>query len=169
MRAGLDFMFTRTDAMRIFSHCPDSNPGALALAKAGGARMWFRNEVEPELGPGMVVSWDIFDWIAGEKTLEAEGEEFHDVSERAIADAKIEIPEHPHDPVHNRYVGAAVRMARAGQVHKSVLVYNLWAAAAWYPPAQFISDDPPTIDAGLGMIVTLEPDGDLKVVQCPSA
>ena len=168
MRAGLDFMFTRTDAMRIFSHCPDDNSGALALAKSGGARLWFRNELEPQLGPGQVVAWDIFDWVARTPDLEAEGEEFHDVSEKAIAANGIELPDHPHDPIHNRYVGATVRMARAGQVRKGVLVYNLWAGAAGYPPADFISESPPTINAGLGMIVQLAPDGEMEVAQCPS-
>jgi RimJ/RimL family protein N-acetyltransferase len=52
MRAGFDFMFTRTDCMRIYSHCPDSNPAALAFAKAGGARPWFRKENDALLGPG---------------------------------------------------------------------------------------------------------------------
>jgi hypothetical protein len=168
MRAGLDFMFTRTDCMKIFSHCPDNNPAASALARAGGARPWFRNELEPHFGSSQVVSWDLFDWIVKTPELEAEGEEFHAVSEAAMKQAKIELPAHPHDPIHNRAVGATVRMCRAGQVKKGVLSYNLWACAAGYPQARFISDEPPTIDAGMGMIVSMTPSGEMQVLQCPS-
>ena len=169
MRAGLDFMFTRTDAMRIFSHCPDNTPAALGLAVKGGARRWFRNEVEPILGPGQVVAWDIFDWAAGEESLEVEGREFHKVSDEAAKEAGLNLPEHAEDHIHDRYVGAAVRMCRRGQARKGVLVYNLWAAAAGYPPARFISSDPVIIDAGLGMLMGLKPNGAMEVLQCPSA
>lgn len=168
MRAGLDFMFTRTDAMRIFSHCPDNNPAALALARSGRARLWFRNEVEPQFGPGQVVSWDVMDWIAGEESLEQEGREFHEISEEAIREAGLDLPQHAEDRIHDRYVGATVRMCRRGQSRKGVLLYNLWSSAAGYPPAKFISDDPVIIDAGLGMLMGLKADGAMEVLQCPS-
>jgi hypothetical protein len=76
MRAGLEYMFTRTDCMRIFSHCPDSNPATLGLARAGWAHQWFRREIEPQLGPGMTVSWDVFDWPNNDLSLEEDGRLF---------------------------------------------------------------------------------------------
>ncbi len=161
MRAGLDFMFTRTDCMHIHSHCPDSNRPALQLALKGGAKPWFRNEVEPRLGPGMAVRWDLLDWIVSNADLEREGMEFHALAEPWAKEHGL--PEHADDPIHDRAVGATVRMARNGQIRKGVLSYNLWALSAMYPPARFISDDPPTIDAGLGMIVSLAPDGQMEV------
>lgn len=161
VKAGLDFMFTRTDAMRISSHCPDNNPAALGLAVKGGAKRWFRNEHHPLYGPGVVVAWDLFDWTTSNAELEAEGEEFHEASEKAIAESPFEFQEHPHDPIHNRAVGATVRMCRRGQAKKGVLAYNLWASAAGYPPARLISENPPAIDAGVGMVVSLNPDGAL--------
>lgn len=160
MRAGLDFMFTRTDCMGIHSHCPDSNPPAMRLAMIGGAKPWFRNEMEPNFGPGMAVRWDLLDWIVSNADLEREGREFHAVA-KAWADANG-YPDHPDDPIHDRAVGASVRMARNGQVRKGVLSYNLWALSAGYPPAMFLNDDPPTIDAGLGMVVSMRPDGQME-------
>lgn len=161
MKAGLDFMFTRTDAMRIFSHCPDNNPAALAFARAGSARLWFRKEIDPQLGPGQVVSWDIFDWATGEQSLEAEGELFHDLLEDAKLQADSPLPTHDHDEVHNRVVGAVCLMARRGNIRKGVILYNLWAGAAGYQDIALISESPPVVDVRDG-IMGLNSEGDME-------
>jgi hypothetical protein len=165
MRAGFDFMFTRTDCMRIYSHCPDSNPAALAFAQAGGARPWFRKENDALLGPGQVVSWDIFDWAVSEPALEAEGNAFHEMLEDAKADAGSDLPQHADDPWHDRCVGAVARMCKRGQARKGVGLYNLWAGAAGYAPIQLLSEAPPLVDVGDG-IVGLSTEGELEVMQC---
>ena len=165
MRAGLDFMFTRTDAMRIFSHCPENNPAALALATRGGAHLWFWKANDPLLGPGQVVSWDALDWATSETALEADGRAFHDLLETAKLESGSTLPVHDDDPVHDRMVGAASRMCRRGQPKKGVLLYNLWAAAAGYAPIDLISEDPPTVDVR-DAIVTVNPLGEMEVVQC---
>jgi hypothetical protein len=97
MQSGLDFMFTRTDCMRIFSHCPDNNPATLALALKGGAKAWFRKEHDP-LGPGTVVSWDIMDWATNTPDLEADGKQFHDLLEAAKTEAGSSQPVHDDEP-----------------------------------------------------------------------
>jgi hypothetical protein len=165
MRAGLEFMFTRTDGMKIHTQCPDSNPAALALALKGGAKRWFRNELEPTLGPGQVVSWDIDDWIVRAESMEAGGEEFHAFSDEALA--HLHLPEHPHDPIHNRVVGASLAMYRGGQPAKATLTYNVWASAAGYPQAQLLSRDPLRVDVGLGLILGLDAAGNMEVAECP--
>lgn len=159
MQAGLDFMFTRTDCMRIFSHCPDNNRSALALAEKGGARPWFRNEVEPMLGPGQVVSWDIMDWLTKTDELAGDGEAFHDLIERAKTLTGAELPDHPPDRVHDRVVGGVSRMCQRGQPAKGALCYNLWAAAAYYQPIRPISLDPPIMDVGEGFVVAIGENG----------
>ena len=165
MKAGLDFMFTRTDAMRIYSHCPDTNPPALGLARAGTARPWFRTMHDPLLGPGQVVSWDVWDWAVAEPALERDGQLFHDLLESAKAESGSRLPQHDHDPIHDRAVGAASRMCRRGQAAKGVLLYNLWAGAAGYAPISMISTDPPVIDV-VDAIVGVSPDGEMEVRSC---
>jgi hypothetical protein len=165
MRAGLEFMFTRTDAMRIFSQCPDNNPGAMGLAVKGGAKRWFRKEHDPVFGPSTVVSWDLFDWATGNRELEPEGQQFHDCLEAAKAGAGSALPAHDDDPAHDRVVGAASLMCKRGQAKKGVLLYNLWAAAAGYAPIRLVADDPPVIDV-VDAIVGLTAAGEMEVVQC---
>jgi RimJ/RimL family protein N-acetyltransferase len=164
MKAGLDFMFTRTDCMRIFSHCPDNNPAALALALKGGARPWFRKEHDERFGPGTIVAWDVMDWAQSASGLEADGQQFHELLEAAKKEAGSELPTHDDEPAHDRMVGAVSRMCQRGQVKKGVLLYRLWAGAAGYAPISLISDDPPMVDVVDG-IVGIE-DGKLKVLGC---
>jgi hypothetical protein len=167
MQSGLDFMFTRTDCMRIFSHCPDSNPAALALALKGGAKSWFRKEHDPQFGPGTVVSWDIMDWAMATPDLEADGEQFHELIEAAKITESSPLPVHDNEPSHDRMVGAVSRMCHRGQARKGVILYNLWASAAGYAPITLMADDPPLVDVVDG-IVGLE-DGKLRVLAVKSA
>jgi RimJ/RimL family protein N-acetyltransferase len=164
MQAGLEWMFTRTDCMRIFSHCPDDNPAAFALARKGGAKDWFyrRNH---ELGPGQTVSWEILDWATSEPSLEEHGRAFHNKIEEAKAKAGSERETHADDAVHDRVVGAALLMAQRGNVKKGVGLYSLWAAAAGYAPIRLISEAPPLVDVGDG-IVGLTNEGELEVLAC---
>lgn len=165
MRAGFDFMFTRTDCMRIFSHCPDSNPAALSFARAGGANRWFRKENDPLLGPGQVVSWDIMDWAVREQSLESDGHGFHAMLETAKAEKGSELPTHPDDPAHDRMVGAVSRMCKRGQARKGVALYNLYAAASGYAPIQLLSEAPPVVDVQ-DAIVGTNTAGNMEVLQC---
>jgi hypothetical protein len=164
MQSGLDFMFTRTDCMRIFSHCPDQNPATLALALKGGAKQWFRKEHDP-LGPGTVVSWDIMDWATNTPDLGADGKQFHDLLEAAKVKEGSTLVVHDDEPAHDRMVGAVSRMCHRGQARKGVILYNLWCAAAGYVPITLLADNPPLIDVVDG-IVTLNKDGEMEVLAC---
>jgi hypothetical protein len=162
MRSGLDFMFTRTDCMRIFSLCPDNNPATLQLALKGGAKPWFRKEHDEKFGPGTIVAWDIMDWATASSELEADGKQFHDLLEAAKIEAGSDLPAHDDEPSHDRVVGAVSRMCHRGQARKGVILYNLWAAAAGYAPITLLADSPPLVDVVDG-IVGLE-DGKMQVV-----
>jgi hypothetical protein len=145
MRAGLDFMFTGTDCMRITSHIPDNNPGAKGLGIKAGFRPWFRRETDG-LGPTAVVRIDIEDWIAGNEELEADGKAFHELLERAKADIGSSLPQHPDDCSHDCHVGAAIRMCKRGQAAKGIGLYNRWAQLAGYSQVRLLNDAPVLVD-----------------------
>jgi hypothetical protein len=161
MQSGLDFMFTRTDCMRIFSHCPDSESSNPRARAEGRGEAWFRKEHDP-LGPGTVVSWDIMDWATNTPDLEADGKQFHDLLEAAKIEAGSALPVHDDEPAHDRMVGAVSRMCHRGQARKGVILYNLWASAAGYAPITLLGDNPPMVDVVDG-VVTIE-DGQMKVL-----
>lgn len=164
MRDGLEYMFTRTDCMRIFSHCPDDNPAALGLARAGHAAMWFRKVNDPLLGPGQVVSWTALEWMT-DAGSEREGRAFHQMLEAAKVKSGSELPQHEDDPAHDRAVGAAALMCKHGQAAKGVALYNVWAVAAGYAPVTMLSEKPPLVDI-LDAVVGLNNDGGMEVLLC---
>jgi hypothetical protein len=163
MRAGMDYMFTRTNALQLTTFLPDNNPAARGLALKGGFKEWFRRQNHP-IGPGVQARIDVDEWIAGTPDLEADGERFHHALEQAKADAGSSLPTHEDDPIHERYVGAAFRMFGRGQAQKAQAIYNRWAGNAGYAQIRLISESPPVVDA-VDAIVTLA-DGDIQVLQC---
>jgi hypothetical protein len=163
MRAGMDFMFTRTGCLQLTTFLPDSNPAAAGLGLKGGFRKWFRRETHP-LGAGWQARLDVDDWITKTEDLEADGERFHKALEAAKEKAGSELPTHPHDITHERYVGASLRMFARGQGRKAEALYNRWAVNAGYAPIRLISEVPPVVDAVDG-IVTLDGD-EIQVLSC---
>jgi hypothetical protein len=167
MRAGMDYMFTRTNAVQLTTFLPDNNPAAKGLALKGGFRPWFRRETSP-LGPGSQARIELDDWIVRTPDLEADGERFHAAVTGAVQKARPELPAHPEDKVHDRYVGAVLRMFERGQPRKGEAIYNRWAVNAGYTPCRLISEAPPTLDVsepGLRCIVGLH-DGEVEVLAC---
>lgn len=167
MRAGMDYMFTRTNCLQITTFLPDNNSAAGGLAIKGGFRKWFRRE-NHICGPGWQARIDIDDWISRTEELEADGERFHDTITAAVKMARPELQEHPEDHIHDRYVGAAVRMCERGQCRKAEALYNRWAVNAGYTQTRIISEAPPTFDVsepGLTCLVAIQ-DGELQVLTC---
>jgi hypothetical protein len=165
MRAGMDYMFTRTNALQLTTFLPDNNPAARGLALKGGFREWFRRDQTP-LGPGAQARIDIDDWISDTPELEREGERFHSAIEEAKARFGSALPDHPEDKLHDRYAGASLLMCERGQMMKGEAIYNRWAVNAGYTPIRRISDAPPLMDVGEGVLVALGANG-LEVLQCP--
>lgn len=163
MRAGMDYMFTRTNALQLTTFLPDNNPAAKGLALKGGFKPWMRR-ANHICGTGEQARIDIDDWICRTLELEADGERFHDALEQAKVAQGSTLPVHDHDPVHERYVGAAFRMFSRGQGRKAEAIYNRWAANAGYAQIRLISESPPVVDA-IDAVVGMN-DGQVEVLLC---
>lgn len=171
MRQGFDYMFTRTDAHTIYSQIPDNNPAAQAMAKHARFRPLFRREDTPR-GPTQYVGLTIDEWAQGNEALETDGEWFHSEIEKAVKAVNPDLQDHPHDPSHDRAVGAAVRMVKRGQVQKGMALYNRWARLAGQTPATVHSTAPVVIDvsepsAGLICVIGLEGEN-MEILLCRS-
>lgn len=158
MWAAFDYMFTRTDCERVITQVPDSNPAAAALAKVAGFRLMFRREDTPR-GPTAFMGLTAEEWAQGNPRLKADGEEFHRLLEQAKT---TEL--HPHDAAHERAVGAAMRMVKAGNAAKGVNFYNRWARLAGYAPITLISSQPVVVDV-VDAVMGLGPDG-MEILLC---
>lgn len=145
MRSTLEYMFIQTDMFRIVTQIPDDNPAAASLASKGGFKPWFRRE-DTLLGPSEFVMLELDSWVQDNASLEADGDWFHEQLLAAKFEAGSRLPEHPHDPAHERAVGAAVRMIKAGNVGKGVSTYNRCAVCAGYAPLAILSFNPVVID-----------------------
>lgn len=166
---GLRYLFTATDCMKVVTKVPACNRPAAALARVSGfvpvfdrADAWGAPD-----GVRCAVSYQAitFDqWKARDPELEAEGHRFHDALETTKAAAGSELSTHPDDPAHDRAVGAAALMIRAGNVAKAVVLYNEWARFAGYAPITLLSLTPPIIDV-LDAVVTAR-DGEMEILSC---
>lgn len=145
----LEWMFTRTDCVDIMTRVPKGNLAARALARAIHGTIEYRMEhgwvIDNTLVYADVFSLQIQTWMAKAPGLEAHGEKFHDDLEKEYARFDKSGPNHPHDPVHDRYVGA-VSLMMPFQPHKAVIMYSRWAGMAGYAPIRIVSDDPIIID-----------------------
>lgn len=164
----LDWMFTKTDCMDVMTRIPAGNHAARAMAKNLNGRLEFRLQKGWVQGDEVVhadiYSWQVPGWMANSPSLIAEGMLFHHKLEQEYARLGKEEPQHPLDPVHDRYVGAASLMFRAGQTHKAVVFYNRWAGMAGYAPISVVSEDPIIIDLQESL-VQITDDGDFFVLR----
>lgn len=168
-RAGLRYVFTATDALRLVTKVPDCNRPAARLAKAAGFRELFRREAcWPTPGGDrcgvayLALGFD--DWRAADDTLSADGHWFHERLETAKRDAGSEMPTHDDDDAHERAVGAAVQMIRAGNAEKAIALYNQWAGFAGYAPLGLLSLAPVIVDAGDAVLEVRNQD--MEVLLC---
>lgn len=163
MREGFDYMFTRTDCTRVVTQVPDNNPAAKGFARLARFRPMFRRE-QGLLGPTEYMGLGIEEWAQDNHSLEADGEWFHAQLEDAKKANGSALPVHDHDPAHERAVGGAVRMIRAGNAAKGVGFYNRWARLAGYAPITLISARPPVIDV-VDAVVSLR-DNEMEILLC---
>jgi hypothetical protein len=147
MRDGFDYLFTRTDCHTVLTQVPDINRAAAALAKHARFRPMFRR-ADTMRGPTAYMGLTVEQWVQDNPDLEADGEWFHDSLSAAKKLSGSDLPEHAHDPAHERAVGAAVRMIRAGNARKGIGLYNQWARFAGYLPVSLISETPVIVDVG---------------------
>lgn len=132
-QAALSLAFTHTDAEHLVTMVPDSNQQARWFAHSMGFRDTFKRE-------GMqFMRMEVDDWILQDRSLRSDGEAFH---------SRLGEVSHGHDPSHDAYVGAAVRMIGGIQFEKAERVYGRWARSAGYLPFEFVSAEPVRIDIG---------------------
>lgn len=166
---GLRYLFTATDCMKVVTKVPACNRPAAALARASGFVPVF-DRADAWDGPDGVrcaVSYQAitFDqWKCRDGELEVEGHRFHEKLESMKAAAGSALATHPDDAAHDRAVGAAALMIRAGNVAKAVVLYNEWARFAGYAPISLLSLTPPIIDI-LDAVVTAH-DGEMEILSC---
>lgn len=150
VRQALYWMFTRTDAVEIWTRCPKGNLGARALARAVGGAFEFTAQ-RGWIQDGAVIQADIFalriqDWMKTASGLVEVGEWFHESLKREFERTGRPEETHPDDGVHDRYVGLAVEMIRNGQPYKGAIFYNRFAAMAGYEKVRILSVDPVVVD-----------------------
>lgn len=155
------WMFMRTTAWDVLTRVPEGHVAARAAAIRRGMRFEFTRPQEcvfkNEKVDVHIYSIRLQDWIKQADALDATGREFHDMLHAAAERYGVTDPAHDDDPNHNRYVGAAVEMARHGQVRKAVLWYNRWAMASRHPPIALLRDGNPAmvrIDHGFVLTAT---------------
>jgi hypothetical protein len=100
-------------------------------------------------------SFRIQDWLPTATNMIKVGQQFH-VHLHAGAEALgVEDEAHADEPNHNLYVGAAVSMARFGQVGKAALLYNRWALVSRHKPIAVLGINPTKLKIDHGLVVTL--------------
>lgn len=158
----LHWMFTRTDAMEVWTQVPEGNKGALGLVRAiQGEREFTRSKVWPtRSGPvdSTYYSMRVGRWIRTSPLLELRGWEFHEAlvaKKRALGHTE---PLHEDDSYHDRMVGATWDMFVGGQVDKAATLYNRWARIAGYATISLLSRAPVIVDIQ-DSILALSDDG----------
>lgn len=130
LREALRWLFTRSDCIEIVTKCPDDNPGANMAAVLSGFHQTFRRENAWAEGVGITFyAFTVDDWFKRDTECPKAGRWFHDKIEAALGHEN-----HPEDEIHDKAVGAAVLMMRAGLIGKAVSFYNGWARVAGYVP-----------------------------------
>jgi len=166
-RAMLAYVFTATDAREIVTRVPAHNRGAAFAAALFGFEERFsrENAFRTSAGETVSVSYQALSldrWIAGSPDVLGQGHWFHAKLEGAKAGSAL--PTHADDPAHDRAVGAAILMIRAGNPRKGVWAYNRWARLAGYAPIALITENPLVIDVRDAVIEVR--DGAMEVLLC---
>lgn len=146
----LKVAFIQTDATELLTMVPKMMPHARYMArKAGFVHQFDRWGIWPAGGIRHDMGFyrlQLSDWIAT-GVLKESGEAYHQRLHHELG-AK----DHPDDPVHDAYVGAAIEMVKAKNLSKAVQTYNKWAAFALYKQIKVVSYDPLLIDIGQGVL-----------------
>lgn len=146
--SALLYMFSKTEAVEIFTRVPYENEPAKKLTLAMGGV--FEQSAEVDLD-GRLIGWSIYrltmqDWIKTSPLLEGIGQMFHVKLHDQYDALDLAIARHEDDAWHNRNVGAAHSMIAGGQAYKGVGFYNRWARMALAPMIGIIGKDPLVID-----------------------
>lgn len=138
--------FVRSNAETLVTKVPGNNRPARWFARELGFT-WMYSQAERWVQNGKAFDVDFFRLTVDEWILQGHlaqvGEAFH----QELVDNGIEV-DHPHDPVHDAYVGAACTMIQGGKAVKGIKLYNRWARATGYVPITVKSFEPLVLDLG---------------------
>lgn len=162
VRIALRTMFIQYPAWELVTRVPRGHLPARALTIANGFKVEFTRD-DKCVFRGEPVEIDIYrlgihDWANNSDWALEMGRIFHDQLHAEARRIGITEPAHPDDPQHNRIAGAAVEMARLGQVVKSMLFYNRWSILARHAQIGIVTEFPPTFKMDIGNMV-IKPDG----------
>lgn len=164
----LKWMFTKTEAVEIFTKVPKGNLGARALVRAIHGSLEFRNKrgwvVKDEVVYADMFSLNIQTWVRTAPDLETRGKWFHDKLEAEYKKKNKVEPNHEDDPIHDRYVGCAVETILGGQAQKAVVFYNRWARMAGYADIKIVTSSPLVLDIQDALLMVR--DQDFWVMTC---
>lgn len=172
-RAGLEWIFTRTDAYEVFTRVPETHLAAVKAARLMGLRLDFKEDTtflyRGQDVSSLIYSMRIQEWASAAPEMEETGRWLHErIEERTQANGiagSIWPASHPDGKSHNRYLGVAYRCALRGQLAKGVLLYNRWLLASHvnaHLQAKVLSLHPPKVwlyHAELTMLA----DGDIDI------
>ncbi len=148
MREGFAYMFTATDAVEIVTTCPDGNEAGARWADCAGFVETHRREGSfPMMGKLVGASYRSLlyrDWVLRHEPNRRAGQAFHD----QLHAANPALALHPDDPAHDAWVGATIAGCQAGNISKSINLFNRWALQTGYFPSAILSHVPPVIHSG---------------------
>lgn len=143
------YIFTATDCVEVVTRVPDGNVGAIGIARHVGFIPTFKRPLAWTNPKGERVGVQFYSltvgrWRERDPALIEIGASFHDWIE-GLKDAPLT---HPDDEDHDRAVGLASLMLRAGHGAKAAFHYNHWAMLAGYQPMTVLSERPLVVDVG---------------------
>jgi hypothetical protein len=161
--AAVNHMFLATDAYEIVTRVPKGHIGARTAAVTRGTRYEMTRENECVFMDRRcdvhLYSFRLQDWIVTADFLEEMGERFHDALHAEADRLGIQDKAHAPDPNHNKYVGAAIAMARNGQARKAAIFYNRWAVMCRHQPIALLEiESHPVIRIDHGLTMKILPD-----------
>lgn len=162
----LMWMFTRTDAIEIFTRVPHGNEPARTLTLNVGGVLEQHVSI-PIHGDDVtfgVYRLRIEDWIKTSPYLEAMGAAFHARLHAEYDRLGMKVAKHDPDPWHDRNAGMAYLMITGGQIAKGVGYYNRHAVMAMAPPISLISMDPVVVNIQ-DAYLKVRPDGGFDVME----
>lgn len=132
VKDAFDYMFINTDCERITTRAYKDNFASVKLS-----REFFTEE--GETNEYFYYSLRYENWVKTDLNLSA-GQEFHELVK--------ETTNHGDDKTHDYHVGAAVRMAKAGNYGKAQHLFNSWALMSGYEPLVILKTNPLLVQAG---------------------
>ena len=137
----LHYAFTTTDLLELRTRCPDNNPAARMAAIWMGFREMYRIGDPPDGTSHQVLTVD--DWFLRDTRCWEEGSALRGALE--VLGAHL-----PDEDTLTYAAGAAIGMAKAGNIGKAVGVFNRWSIFAGY--GSIGSPAPGILDIGVALL-----------------